>query len=149
MYGYTYGGGPGLPKVTNRVAIDRAVCTGAGEHANALSATTAHELGHSVNVFHHGQLPDHNHGGVDTDPTGGVTSGDASRVMRYDNYRTQWCHPNAPPPGCHIHPIPLPEAPGTTYCSSPNATGVNVIKNHFNNNASVGNCKSHIRVKDW
>jgi hypothetical protein len=156
LYGYTYGDGPGLPRVTNRVGINRDLCTSAGEPANQLSAVIAHELGHSVNVWHHGQLPSHAHQGVTSDPAGGVTSGNVSCVIRYDNYRRIWCHDTGA--GHCIHSIPNPEPVGTTFCSSQDGTGCNASGADYwgdpcatTNDAAAdkGNCKSHIRVKDW
>jgi len=156
LYGYTYGSGPGLPKVTNRVGINRDLCTGVGEPVNQLSATIAHELGHSVNVWHHGQLPSHDHQGVTSDPSGGVTSGNVSCVIRYDNYRRIWCHDTGA--GHCIHKIPNPEPTGTTFCDSQDGTGCNASGSDYwgdpcatTNDAAgdKGNCKSHIRVKDW
>ena len=155
-YGYTYGDGPGLPKVTNKVAINRHECTTPGEHANQLSATITHELGHSVNLVHHGEESTHNHGGKKSDRSGHETSGVVTCVMRYDNIYKQWCHPKAPGPGCCIHSIPNPEAPGTTFCDSQDGTGCNASGSNkdgdvcaFTNDATVGNCKGHLRVKDW
>jgi hypothetical protein len=166
-YGYTYGDGPGLPRVTVKVAINRDNCTDVGEHANQLKCTIAHELGHSVNLVHHGEevyvgnvLQVHNHGGTKTEPAGRTTSGDVDCVMRYDNYEcTQWCHPKVPGPGCCVHSIRASgstEAPGTTFCDSQDGTGCNASGSNsdgdacaFSNDAQVGNCKGHIRVKDW
>ncbi|MDH5200252.1 MAG: hypothetical protein OEW93_05140 [Candidatus Bathyarchaeota archaeon] len=166
-YGYTYGDGPGLPGVTVKVAINRDNCTDVGEHANQLKCTIAHELGHSVNLVHHGEevyagnvLQVHNHGGIKTEPAGRTTSGDVDCVMRYDNYEcTQWCHPKVPGPGCCVHSIRATgstEAPGTTFCDSQDGSGCNVSGSNsdgdacaFSNDAQVGNCKGHIRVKDW
>jgi len=150
-YGYCYGDGPGLPKVTNRVAINKKLCTGKDEHADQLSAVIAHEMGHAVNVFHHGEEPNSDHvcGGKVTDEGGRVTSGDVTCVMRYDNYNyTQWCHVKDDGSHCR-HPIPDEEDPGTTFCDSKRGTDCNFISNDHRNDATVGECKTHIRIKDW
>lgn len=144
--GYTFGG-PGLPRVINRVAVDRV--KHAGWAPDQIKNTIAHELGHSINLWHHGDKPDCPACG--NDPARGITSGRVDCIMRYDNYRRNWCHKVGG--ACHTHPIPNPENPGTTYCDSTNGTGCNVIIGHFRNDADTannrGNCKSHIRVKDW
>ncbi|NIN52755.1 MAG: hypothetical protein GTO23_06285 [Nitrososphaeria archaeon] len=142
-----------LPKEVNRVRID--VAAHAGMAGNALSASIAHELGHCSNLQHHGQLPSHNHGPT-SDPTGGVTSGDVNCVMRYDNYRSIWCHVTG---ASHcIHKIPSPENPGTTFCDSQDGNGCNASGSDywgdpcaFTNDASAdrGECKNRIKVKDW
>jgi hypothetical protein len=159
LYGYTYGGGPGLPKVTHKVGINHGLCTRLSEPANQLSATVAHELGHSVNVFHHGpnpRKPIHKHGGIKSDRLGRVTSGDVNCFMRYDNYRRIWCHDTGA--GHCIHEIPKPEPTGTTFCDSQDGTGCNASGFDLVNRPCAttndaagdrGNCKSHIRVKDW
>jgi len=138
-----------LPKFVNRVAID--VAAHEGEHANALSASIAHELGHCSHLEHHGSGAAHDHGGAKSDPNGGVTSGNVSCVMRYDNYRSQWCH--VVDGNCHTHAIAnaYNEDPGTTFCNSKSGTGCNNIAGHFNNSAAAdrGECKKRIKVKDW
>jgi hypothetical protein len=156
-YGYTYGNGPGLPKVTVKVAINRGECIKIGNHANQLPTTIAHELGHSVNLIHHGEEALHNHGGsTKSDRAGHETSGDVNCVMRYDNVYEQWCHPKVPGPGCCIHSIPELEVPGNTFCDSQTGTGCNASGFNedgdacaFTNDATVGKCKEHIKVKDW
>jgi hypothetical protein len=166
--GWCKGVGPGTPKDTNRVAIDRAACTNpllpAIARNGQLSCTIAHELGHSVNLWHHGEgvyvgdvLQVHDHGGGQTEPAGRTTSGDVDCVMRYDNNFGSWCHPNVPGPGCCIHTIPDPEAPGNTFCDSQTGTGCNASGSNvwgdacaFTNDAvgGRGNCKGRIKVKD-
>jgi hypothetical protein len=159
--------GPGLPRDVTHVCINQALCTAVTEHPNQLNTTLAHELGHAINIRHHGQGGKHNCGGMaETETNGLQTSGDGTCVMRYDNYANAWCH-GAPH---HRHAIPQNalandgatnvEASGTTYCNSANATGVNVqadlmpvplapVPVIVTNNATRGDCQHQIRVKDW
>jgi hypothetical protein len=168
--GFTFatdGKNPGPPGNINRVAINRDYIIARGiDHK--LEKTIAHELGHAVCIKHHGdfrmRLLDHNHevapyGQGPSDRQKGVTSGDNSCVMRYDNVFTYWCNHyyvkffKAP---C-IHTIYDPRNNGRealphplTFCGSDTGTGVNDQNNcGCTNNAKLGNCKSQIRVKDW
>ena len=165
--GFTFatdGKNPGPPGNINRIAINRDHINARGI-AHKLEKTIAHELGHAVCIRHHGALTkDHNH---EVDPIGqgpsdhqkGITSGDNSCVMRYDNVYPYWCNHYyvkfLKTPCIHtifdsrnvnseVLPHPL------TFCDSDTGTGVN---NQVNcgciNNAKRGNCKSQIRVKDW
>jgi len=138
-------GGPGVPRQIDRVAIDTAEIAAEGV-ANMQSRVIAHELGHAVNIVHHGQGPKHNSCGPDTEASGLQTSGDVNCVMRYTNYASAWCHGTTH----HRHLTEVPPAVGNTFCGSANGTGVNNPGGaHFVNNASVGNCRGRIRVKDW
>ncbi|MDD1663383.1 MAG: peptidoglycan-binding protein, partial [Methanomicrobiales archaeon] len=58
-YGWAQGVGPGTPKTSNRVAINRKLCLGAGEPEGQLEATVSHELGHAINMQHHGANQSH------------------------------------------------------------------------------------------
>jgi hypothetical protein len=148
LLGYSYGDGPGNPAVSNRVAVNVAAHTGT---RFSLSNTIAHELGHAIDLWHHGREEEHEHGNPKrtSELVGGVTSGNVSCIMRYDNYHTRWCH-HTGASWCR-HRIPGNETPGNIFCNSSNGTGCNAIRNHFSNDASAnrGNCKSHIKVKDW
>ncbi len=165
--GFTFatdGKNPGPPGNINRIAINRDYINTRGI-AHKLEKTIAHELGHAVCIRHHGALTkDHNHevnpiGLGPSDHQKGVTSGDNSCVMRYDNVFTYWCSHyyvkflKAP---C-VHTIYDPRNDGRevlphplTFCDSDTGTGVNDQNAcGCKNNAKLGNCKSQIRVKDW
>jgi len=141
--GYTYGKAdvPLLPKEVHYVAVHRAIHSTAAD----LSCTVAHELGHAVYVQHHGD--DGDCGDCNGDQSGSLTSGNVTCLMRYNNYGPGWCHKVGG--ACHNHARSNPDPPGNTFCTSANGTGCNVIASHFRNDASRGNCKDQIKVKDW
>ncbi len=123
--------------------------------ANMLKRVIAHELGHACGLAHHGDVNPilHNCGGkARVNRNGFETSGDVMCVMRYTNVARYWCHGNPH----HRHETERPAVVGNTYCSSPDGTGINAPgailyffrRGHFRNDATVGNCKSHIRVRD-
>lgn len=148
--GYCFGDGPGLPRVTNRVGLNVNAITNGGIDS-ALDSCIAHELGHAINLFHHGDPQLHSHpDNEDTDPNGGTTSGDVTCIMRYHNYLDKWCHPDPPNAHC-LHFKEMPEDVGTVYCESARGTGINDDPGHFRNDASEdrGDCLNRIRVKDW
>ena len=145
--GYNYGGNvPILPKTSNYVAVDQTQL--ATMVAGRLAKTIAHELGHAVHVVHHGEsndCPDCNYC-----TAGSLTSGNVSCVMRYGpNYDSKWCHKHGG--ACHTHNVPNPEAVATQFCDSSDGTGCNVAGApcNFTNNATKGDCKGQIKVKDW
>ncbi|MDH5771271.1 MAG: hypothetical protein OEZ25_08295, partial [Candidatus Bathyarchaeota archaeon] len=142
---------PTYPKYCNLVTVDRT------KHltmvAGRLAKTITHELGHAVHIVHHGEAdicPDcfaRTHQNYCR--AGSQTSGDVSCVMRYGpNYSDKWCHDHGG--ACHTHNVPNPEDVATQFCDSSTGTECNVGGHpcNFNNNATVGNCKGQIIVKD-
>lgn len=131
-------GGPGTPEDITAIIIDRAAHVRPFDIRN----TRAHELGHGVNIFHHGQLallP----GSID--PLGGLTSGVMDCVMRYDNYAAAWRFPGPPQRDFRNQ---RPERPGRTFCNTNRGTGTNARPGNRNNTATRGNCRGQIRVND-
>ena len=154
----------GPPRVKTHVCINKRLCTRRKEPANRLAGVIAHELCHGLNIWHHGEGRNHNctdgTWNLSANRVNGVQSGDTTCIMRYDRYALSWCH-NTPH---HVHHYvtitPLPggrgrlawlDNPGTTLCSTTNGTGLNSAgAGHINNaNAGRGNCRSHLKVKDW
>jgi hypothetical protein len=147
-----------IPKYINRIAVDKSEVNKISI-ANKLAQIIAHELGHGVQMPHHGEpnpntCNDASHtDGLTYDPQGGFTSGDTACIMRYDNYAAGWCHTHAGGSGSSVHtPHPIPhkpqqETPGNTFCVSTAANGCNVVGN-CKNVATKGRCKNRIRVKD-
>jgi hypothetical protein len=153
---------PGTPKMISHVCIRLSKCQ---DHPNRLKQVVAHELAHAVNVAHHGEVPkgaetqthphkDTNHGSCTYDLAGGITSGDPTCVMRYDSVGDGWCVVTN---GKHTwHKTYTNDAkerlsgPGTKFCSTKQGSDVTEDKNNgIRNDASEGNCKSQLRVKDW
>jgi len=148
-------GGPGTPRVIDRVAIDTAEIAAEGL-ANMQERVIAHELGHAVNIFHHGQGAKHSSCGNHTERNSLQTSGDTRCVMRYTNYALAWCHL----PGHCRHLTEVPALVGDTFCNSATGTNVNApppsappaggpAVAHFRNDASTAGCLGQMRVKDW
>jgi len=141
----------GPPRTKTHVCINRSLCTAAGEPANRLSNTIAHELAHGLNVWHHGEGDNHNCGGLSTNRTGRVTCGVENCIMRYDQYAAAWCHRTPHHRHSYVNPATGTslDNPGTTYCNSSNATGLNDAGAGHRNPATRGNCLGQVRVKDW
>lgn len=135
---------------------------------NQLAVTIAHELGHAVNMWHHGPKKIHPCPGSPVQAlvngvwqagpaelASGTTSGDVDCIMRYTAGNMGvlgWCDGNH-----HFHHYgslsgneysTLNDIPGKSFCNSPTGTGLNNQNGHTNN-ATKGNCRSQIRVKDW
>ncbi|MDG6925376.1 MAG: hypothetical protein JRN09_02360 [Nitrososphaerota archaeon] len=75
LFGVSMGGGPGTPKVVNRVVVNTDNTRKVGQPANREKRTVAHELGHSIGIWHHGETRQHNHDVVIPDrpkPVGGA-----------------------------------------------------------------------------
>ncbi len=168
LFGVSRGGGPGTPKVVNRVAVNTDNTRDANEPPNRELRTVAHELGHSVGLWHHGEKEKHDHTVTFTDgttatyssePTGGQTSGIVNCIMRYANFASLWCHPDDNNRASH-HPHYVPRVnplPGDNYCTGTEGTEVNA-GNDFKNDAtsnggygrrSRGKCREQLKVKDW
>lgn len=150
--GYCCGKGPGTPGTCNRVTVDIDACLNPNEDENRLDQTIAHEIGHAINLWHHGQNTKHTHFNVSSDPAHGTTSGDMDCIMRYYKAYNYWCYPKADEPdGCKTHTWGINESAGTTFCTDPKGTGFNDWFDEYNNRASEGkgSCKYQIKVKDW
>ena len=142
--GRACGGANGPPKNKTHICVDVATCTALGEPASTLSCVIAHELGHGLNVWHHGETGNHNCGGKSRNRAGGLTSGRHDCVMRYDQYAYGWCHGT---PHCkHNYPG---DKPGDIFCSSKSGTGFNNAGAGHRNDATRGDCKGQLKVKDW
>lgn len=141
----------GTPNAVNDVII---VAEG-----SAFDSDVAHELGHGVNIFHHGEavgtcvskrtgaVVDY----VAVSFTGGQWSGDVSCVMRYDHclvYRS-W---NTSDKWCYHYPD---DTAGTTFCSSAGGTGFNSGPHRIEDgqplpvagDAVRGNCRAQVALK--
>lgn len=136
-------------------ALDTAAATGATGTALELirKSVTAHEIGHGLNVYHHG---DHTVGGTCSTspdqliaPWQGAFSGDRSCVMSYSvASRYQWrdgtCYDWA-----------WPSEFGTKFCRSKAGTGFNAGSDRVvdgrpmpvSGDATVGDCQHAIRIK--
>jgi len=138
----------------------------------SLNATIAHELGHGVNLTHHGEdiriirdnsdLENHLKNYRNEDPlleympgdtavTGGIWSGDVRCVMRYDppyNY-LGWDNK------MYVYPPNEGEASRTTFCSSKEGTGINASPRRtvdgkpypVAGDATKGGCKGMVDLK--
>lgn len=118
-----------------------------------LDDTVAHELGHAVDIHHHG------HWEVNTCAPntmtalwGGAHAGDTSCVMRYDgaNYYKGWDGQ------CHAYTWDL--MPGSAFCSAKDGTGINAGPQTrlpdgrpmpVSGTAVVGDCLSQITLVPW
>lgn len=112
--------------------------------------TIAHEIGHAVDIHHHGEWEEGTcEPGTMTGLWRGVHAGDESCVMRYDasNYYKDKMG--------RCHRWTWPSLPGTTFCVSPDGTGINAGPDRVSpegspmpvsGNAMRGNCMSRIRL---
>jgi archaellin len=150
--GYCCGKGPGTPGTCNRVTVNVADATSPYADPNALDCCIAHEIGHAINLWHHGQNTSHDHDGHKSDPAHGTTSGDMECIMRYYKYTFWWCYGDENDQSTHIyHTFGTQEHAGTTFCTDPKGTYMNDWPGEFNNHAAEGKgaCKYQIKVKDW
>ena len=150
--GYCCGKGPGTPGTCNRVTVDVDSCVSPNEDENRLDQSIAHEIGHAINLWHHGQNNKHTHMQSSSDPAHGTTSGDMECIMRYYKAYTFWCYPlDGEPDGCMVHTWGIHESAGTKFCTDPKGTDMNDWPSEFNNSAvdGKGACKYQIKVKDW
>jgi hypothetical protein len=159
--------GNGTPKVKSHVCIDVAENTRPGSHPTGLPCTIAHELCHGLNIWHHGSGGNHNCSGggwinFPSNPQRKVTSGDTACFMRYERYADAWCHVTGPAGAHHPHFYNIltenadgsiserwADVPGTKLCSSARGTGLNDGGPGHRNDATKGDCKGQLRVKDW
>ncbi len=116
-----------------------------------LAATIAHELGHALNILHHGFIWAEFESDCDVAHMGGLWSGDLSCVMRYsapDYYThgggTQWTYP-------------LEEVEKNRFCDSPAGTGINAPgpadsqgrPRPVSGDAQEGACRKKVTLKGW
>jgi hypothetical protein len=157
-------GGPGLPRQVDSVMVDPAVVD------PMLARVLAHELSHACNVFHHGDGSAGDFCYYDGAfcrtrtlvTVGGLTSGVSNCYMRYSwtNYHctavapagalVEPCNAACDWFGAHVRRI-VNQADGligTILCTAAAGDGVNAGGN-CGGNATRGNCKGQLRVKDW
>jgi len=149
----TYQGVPGTPGTKTHVCINYSKCV----LNKRLNQIVAHELGHAINLYHHGEGGYHIHSdrikGIDYQyyDQGTMTSGDPECVMRLDT-ADGWCTNLT---GQHVQHRKYTavggkrlDHAGSIFCETQKGTGINQ-DDTVTNDATVGNCKSHIKVKDW
>lgn len=111
----------GTPNMVERVVIDKAKLAGASREK--IAWVLAHELGHAVNIMHHGDFPSEREceGEFKTvGLPGQVHSGDANCVMKYV-FPFRFYDPGDGK--CYRYPAEDPY--GTDYCRSKAGTGLN------------------------
>lgn len=133
----------GTPNQVEEVRVDVAQLGGIGSAST--DSTIAHELGHAVNVQHHG------HWELDTCGTGserrvialwgGAHAGDQQCAMAYGgaNYfkrADRVCQPYT-----------WAEVWGSAFCRSPRGTGINAGPDAVSGDATRGNCSGQLRLK--
>jgi hypothetical protein len=174
LYGRADGTGPGPPRTTFAVKVDKARCLSV--NAQELNCTIAHELAHACNVWHHGGgdykisrwrelKPDGTWsdvlGYVDGSTRGvaaqgGQESGVEACIMRYDSQRLyetakgpiQWEKAGSLQRGADYPPM---EPAGTIFCDDKEGTGVNAPYRPGGpkaGNASKGKCRRQFCVND-
>jgi hypothetical protein len=149
-------GTPGTPGQIYYVVINVDRCNDP-QVPNRLLQVVAHELGHAVNIKHHGEDGVHVHSNHLYFYQGTLTSGDDHCIMRYDHKAWGWCEK-----GCEIDEKKIHttywkgnqyiDPTGSTFCNSKTGTGVNSVtvgSKTITNDAQEGNCKAQIKVKDW
>ncbi len=117
-------------------------------YADKAQQVVAHELGHAVNTYHHGERlgtednPDYNN-------IHGVRSGDVTCIMRYDNMQVQQCQNLAETEitvGGKRRKARV-EPTGTIFCTDAAGTGYNANNQCFGNCAAGrGDCVHQFRV---
>ena len=114
--------------------------------------TIAHELGHAVNIMHHGDGLWEASKDYEIARRGGLWSGDIICVMRYSPPNKYLGSDGA------IYPYPDEGQGGTGYCSSPKGTGINAPGERTGPdgnpypvaaNAEKGDCRHNITLKGY
>jgi hypothetical protein len=108
----------------------------------------AHELGHAVNTYHHGEATG-TAGNYNYNVAQGPRSGDVTCIMRYDNKEVLQCQNlveteitvGGKKKKAHVEPT------GTIFCTAAAGTGYNANNQCFGNCAAGrGNCIKQFRV---
>ncbi len=147
-------GTPGTPGQIYYAVINVNSCN---DVPNRLQQVIAHELGHGVNIKHHGEGGLHLHGSDRYFYRQTLTSGVDNCIMRYDQKGKGWCEKGCDKDNSKIHTTywdgtNLIDPVGSTFCNSKIGTGVNSVSvgtTTVTNDAKEGNCKAQIIVKDW
>ena len=188
--GYCYGiyGQPDIPARVEKIVIDIFSTSKAYQEWNnvqrlpfsveeKIANVVAHELGHGVNIKHHGDLPEYVSpqtassswarvfasngfeiglrpytitGGIG--PVSGLQSGDLSCVMAYNPFYS-WAYIRSPNQQNFYSEVPAIQI-GKGFCTSSKGTGINAPPaniydfNKFFGDATNGNCISQIKLKD-
>lgn len=152
----------GTPNVVDKVIIDtldpfmKAVYAEKGAEGGFLknyASSIAHELGHAVNMVHHGDEMWEAGNGYEIARRGGLWSGDICCVMRYSPPDRYLGSDN------NIYPYPQEDPSSRTgYCSSSAGTGINAPGERIGpdghpypiaGNAEKGNCRYNITLKGY
>jgi hypothetical protein len=145
----------GTPSVCDTVKIDFSI---ADFTASTLPETVAHELGHGVNLMHHGNYSEE--GTCGTRPAhgssvamwGGQASGDTPCLMRYDN--SVYAFYKGRDGQCYEYPEG--DDVEVYFCDSKTGTGINAGPNRVENElvfpvtgdaGEFGDCKHNITLK--
>ena len=119
------------------------------------SVSIAHELGHAVNIMHHGDGVWEADRNYEIARRGGLWSGDTACIMRYEAPNLYLGIDG------QIYPYPEDEEgaeSGTSFCISPTGTGINAPGERTGLNgqpypvaadAESGNCKDSITLKGY
>ncbi|MGE3275433.1 MAG: hypothetical protein AB7O67_09995 [Vicinamibacterales bacterium] len=140
----------GTPNQVTHVYLDTSKLDDLG--SDAYDSTVAHELGHAVDVPHHGDWSRGTCGGGPRGliaPWGGAFAGDKGCVMAYTDptyYRTQ---------DGSCHPYPWHDTWGTSFCTSRTGTGNNAgparledgLPLPVSGDARHGDCLHRVRLK--
>jgi hypothetical protein len=137
-------GGPAPPNQIKEVLIDVAAVY---KTFDDLDSVIAHELGHAVNIWHHGES---DHDGLAR--RGGLWSGDVSCVMRYSRPKEYKGVDGKK------YPFPIDEGatPRVNFCSTKTGTGINTPGERTGPDghpypvaadATRDNCRKSVRLK--
>jgi hypothetical protein len=117
-------------------------------YADKAQQVVAHELGHAVNAYHHGERLG-SEDNPDYDNKHGVRSGNVNCIMRYDNLKVYTCQ-DLPETEITVQGRRRKarvEPTGTIFCIGSAGTGYNAQDQCFGNCATGrGDCKHQIRV---
>jgi hypothetical protein len=160
-------GWPGTPGTKTHVCVNVAKCKkkdswGQEQPNDRLTQVIAHELGHAVNLPHHGEGGIHNHdhpGRKSPDRyylLNTLSSGFMDCVMRYDRHANGWCSGPQERLSAHVKHTTYwntarkrwNDKPGTHYCDTRTGDGEN-SNGGVTNDADKGRCANQIKVKDW